>query len=52
MECWYKCGTGNFRGCKYVFKMDKPRMVICPKCQHDYITWLNFDALMKWLEKK
>ena len=42
-KCKFMCGTEDFPGCDFKFETDKPQPVICPKCGHLYVTWINYE---------
>ena len=45
----YKCGTKDWAGCKLEFELPVVEMVgrgvVCPRCNHKYLQWLNYDEL-------
>lgn len=45
MKCKYRC-----QQCGYEFEEEKPGPVICKKCGHLYIDWLNFKEVIKSLK--
>ena len=52
LNCYYKCGTDDFPGCNHLFATDRPTVVTCPKCQHEYITWLNYKEIERKLKNE
>ena len=47
----YKCGTKDWAGCKFIFELPVVEMigrgVVCPRCNHLYLQWLNYETEIK-----
>ena len=42
MNAEYRCN-----GCGHAWHLAQPSQVTCPKCNHLYVKWVNFDAWRK-----
>jgi len=45
----YKCL--NIR-CKQYFEREKPGPIVCPKCEHLYVKWLNHEEVLSAIHKR
>ena len=45
MPCKYRC-----QKCRYEFERGNPGSVVCEKCKHTYVDWLNFKEVL-WGEE-
>jgi len=50
--CKYRCGTSDFPGCGHCFERKKPGPIVCTKCGHKYVDWINYKEVFTYLEKK
>lgn len=44
LVCKYQC-----RRCSRFFQSEKPHMVSCPYCGHQYVKWLNYQEIVDYL---
>ncbi len=40
----YRC-----QKCHFQFSLTKPQPVDCPKCNHNYVDWINYREVLNWL---